>query len=97
MDPFATSLALYLFTVPFWFSFTLKTHLHPIAFLLGGRSTKEQVPLLNNAICSSLIADFQCSCCRASHIEIGSFAAKYTLGLNIPDFDLVCTVCVLTG
>jgi len=38
-------MALYLFTVPFAFSFTQKTHLQLTPFLLGGKETRPQLLL----------------------------------------------------
>ena len=43
-NPLATNQALYLSILSYVFSLTLKTHLHPIAFLPSGNETNDHVP-----------------------------------------------------
>lgn len=100
-NPLATSLALNLLIEPSTFSFTLKSHLHPIACLLGGRGTKSRVLFYSKASYSSCIAVDQSEFSRASLTVLGSKWARNSegcrLGLWIPDLDLVCIGWVLVG
>lgn len=45
--------------------------MHPIAFLLAGKGTKDQVSYLSSAKNSSLIACFQFFFCKASLTDVG--------------------------
>ena len=57
-NSFATNHALYFSILPVGFSFTLNTHLQPIAFLLGSRGTSDQVLFLTSVGYSSMIVAF---------------------------------------
>lgn len=56
-----------------WMFLHFEDPLAPYGLLLGGRLTKNHVLFFSKARHSSLMADFQCSCWRASQIDIGSF------------------------
>lgn len=66
--------------VPSGFSLILQIHLHPMAFLFGGKGTRDHVLFLIRANNSSLIAAVQCSVFK-SWMDAGSFDAVKTLGL----------------
>src|ERR1044072_1777803 len=71
-NPFATSLALNLLTVPSAFSLILNTHLHPIACLLGGNVTKSQVSFFCKASNSCCIASLHFGSDKACLGVVGS-------------------------
>ena len=77
-NPFATNCALCFSILLSGFSFTLNTHLQPIAFLLSGKCTSDQVLFLTSADYSSVIAAFEWSCCKASWMKTGSLEAIKT-------------------
>ena len=79
---------------PSGFSLTLETYLHPITFLLVGRSTKDHVLFLKKAEYSSIMAIFQFSFCKASLADWGSLVTLYTFGLKMSFLDLVIIECV---
>lgn len=97
LNPFATNLDLYLLTDPSRFCFTLKTHLQPIMCLWSGGKTKAHVSFVIKALNSCCIALKQWREDKASWTELGSlfssssvWVVSHSLGLKIPDFDLVC-------
>lgn len=59
-NPFATSLALYVFMLPSLLCFNLKTYLQPTRLWDGEDGTKFQVPCLVRAANSSSIAEYHC-------------------------------------
>ena len=86
---------------PSEFSFTLKTHLHPIAYLLEGKETKSQVLFFNKASYSCCMAASQFAFSRACFTILGSEWVRNnegcSLGFWIPNLNLVCMGCVLVG
>lgn len=90
--PFATSCALYLLVKPFGFLLSLKTHLHPIDFLFGGKGTKAQVLFFTSTPFSSIIVVFYFPSWKASTKQESSYIERLvtkTLGLKIIFLDYV--------
>lgn len=75
--------------VPLGLSLILNTQLHPIAF--NGRETKDHVPFLCKANNSFLIVAFECSCCKASCIEVCSRFASMSAER---DYRTVCWLII---
>lgn len=78
--PLITNLALYLFTVPSTFSLIRNTHLHPIAFLFGGRGTRDRVLFFWRAVYSACIVASQLGSFRACFVVLGSIVVRKTEG-----------------
>ena len=101
LKPLATNLAFYLFILPSEFSLTLNTHLHPIAFLWGGRGTRVQVLFLLRAWNSSVIAENHLESWSACFTDLGSVWTRskegWILGCTIPALALVTIGCTLSG
>lgn len=90
----ATNLALYLFIGPSVFSFSLSTHLPPMAFLFCGRGTRDHVSFFSRASDSLYIAESQLECWRVCFTILGSKTMRNMEGVRgdkwIPDFNQVC-------
>lgn len=95
--PFSTSLALYLLTLSFGFSFTLNTHFHPIGFLLGGIVNNVQVPFFNSESCSVFMASYQSGMERACLVVCFSVYTRKTLSLDLLVLDLINMGWLLTN
>ena len=92
----ATSLALFLVMIPYWFILFLKIYLVPIIGWCFGLGTKVQTLFLANWFNSSCIASTQNSSHKASSIFLGSIwemKAKLIIDLSL---DLVVTPCVVS-
>ena len=71
MKPLSYYLALNLLMEPSTFSFTLKTHLQPIACLLGGNHTKSEVLFFSRALYSCRITVSQSAFAKACFAILG--------------------------
>lgn len=80
--------------VPSEFSLILKTHLHHMAFLCGGRLVIVQILFLISAVYSTFIASVHLGLDSDCFADVGSASVRYTLGLRFPVRGLVTIVCL---